>query len=60
MDLENIPLSEVSQPEKDRYHVISRICGNEFNSNKLIYITETDSQILKTNLWLPKEKGGGE
>ena len=25
----------------------------------LIYKTETDSQTLKTNLWLPKGKGGG-
>ena len=27
MDLEIIILSEVSQKEKDKYHVISRICG---------------------------------
>jgi len=26
----------------------------------LIYKTEKDSQTQKTNLWLPKEKGGGE
>ena len=25
-----------------------------------IYKTETDSQTSKTNLWLPKGKGGGE
>ena len=28
MDLENIILSEVSQPEKDKYHIVSLICGN--------------------------------
>ena len=27
MDLEMITLSEVSQKEKDKYHVISLICG---------------------------------
>uniref|UniRef100_A0A671DZX8 Uncharacterized protein n=1 Tax=Rhinolophus ferrumequinum TaxID=59479 RepID=A0A671DZX8_RHIFE len=27
MDLENIMLSEISQTEKDKYHVISLICG---------------------------------
>ena len=27
MDLENITLSEISQTEKDKYHVISLICG---------------------------------
>ena len=28
MDLENIMLSEISQSEKDSYHMISLICGN--------------------------------
>ena len=27
MDLENVMLSEISQSEKDKYHMISRICG---------------------------------
>ena len=27
MDLENITLSEISQSEKDKYHVIALICG---------------------------------
>ena len=27
--------------------------------NELIYDTETDSQISKTKLWLPKGKRGG-
>ena len=26
------------------------------DKNELIYKTETDSQTLQTNLWLPKEK----
>ena len=29
------------------------------DTNELIYKTETDSQTSKTNLWLPKGKGGG-
>ena len=29
------------------------------DTNELIYKTETDSQTLKTNLWLPKGKGWG-
>ena len=45
MDLEIIILSEVSQTEKDIYHVISLMCGIFLNdTNKLIYKTETDSQ----------------
>ena len=29
-------------------------------TNELIYRTETDSQISKSNLWLPKGKCGGK
>ena len=29
------------------------------DTNELIYETETDSRTSKTNLWLPKGKGGG-
>ena len=45
MDLEIIILSEVSQTEKDKYHMI---CLHEEskknNTNELIYKTETDTQ----------------
>ena len=59
MDLEMIIQSEVSQTEKDKYYMISLICGILKNdTNKLIYKTEIDSQTQKTNLWLPKGKGG--
>ena len=29
------------------------------DTNELIYKTETDSQIQRTNLWLPGGRGGG-
>ena len=32
----------------------------KYDTNELIYKTETDSQAQKTNLWLPKGKGGGD
>ena len=45
MDLEIIILSEVSQTEKDKYHMISLTCGIQKNdTNELIYKTEIDSQ----------------
>ena len=31
----------------------------KYDTNALIYKTETDSQTQKTNLWLQKGKGGG-
>ena len=60
MDIEIITVSEVSQTGKDKYHMISLKCENFLNdTNELIYKTETDSQALKTKLWLPKGTGGG-
>ena len=52
LNLEMIILSEVSQKEKDRYHVIPLICGIKFlnDINKLTCKTKTDSQILRTNV----------
>ena len=56
-DLEII--TQVSQTEKDKYHMISFICEIFFNDpNELIYKIQKDPQIQKTNLWLPKGKRG--
>ena len=62
MDLEIIILSELSETEKNKYHIISLICGILKNDiNELIYKTEIESQTYKTNLWLSKGiVGGGE
>ena len=48
MDLEIIILSEVSQTEKDKYHVISHMWNLKYGTNELIYKTETDSQAQRT------------
>ena len=49
-----------SKSEKEKYHMISLLYGIlKSDTNELIYKTETDSQTSKTNLWLPKGKGGG-
>ena len=45
MDLEIVILSEVSQREKEKYHMISLICGiQKKETNEPIYKTEVDSQ----------------
>ena len=44
MDLEITLLSEVSQTEKDIYHIISHMWNLKYNTNELIYKTETDSR----------------
>ena len=58
MDLEIVILSEISQTEKDNYHMIWLTCRiwkidtNEFKHKREIY-----PESYETNLWLPKEKG---
>ena len=59
MDVEIVILIEVSQRKTNI--IVELICGIlKNNTNKLIYKTETDSQKQEINLWLPKEKWGGE
>ena len=60
MDLQIITLNEVSQTEEDKHHMISLICGSQFKNERNELIYKTDSQISKSNLWLPKEKCGGK
>ena len=56
MDLESIR----TKPEEKNKYMILLTCGilKKNDTNKLIYKTEKDSQTQKTNLWLPKGKGG--
>ena len=48
-----------SKSDKDKYY-ITFMWNLKNNTNESIYKTEADSQTQKTNLWLPKGKGGGE
>ena len=59
MGLDSVILSEVSQTEKPCD--ITYIQNLKYDTNELIYETETDSQTQRTNLPLPGgrgEKGG--
>ena len=60
MDLESVIQSKVNQTEEDKYHMMSLMWNLIFknDTNELIYKTETDLQMLKTNLWLPMRKHG--
>ena len=58
MGLEIIILNKVGQRQMSYYIIYMWNLKND--KNKLIYKTETDSQTSKTDLWLPKGKGGGE
>ena len=48
MDLESIIHSEINQTEKDKYSVLSLMCGTQKKRNEYNK-TETDSQMQKTN-----------
>ena len=58
MDVEIIILSEVNQ--KDIPYGITYMWNPKCNTNELIYETETDSQTLRTDLWLPRGRSVGE
>ena len=45
MDLEIVILSEVSQREKDKHHMISLTCESKKGTNEPIYKTEIESQM---------------
>ena len=54
MDLEGIMLSEISQPEKDRYHMISLICRIQkiqqtSEYNKKSRLTDIENKLLVTS-----------
>ena len=52
IDPEIIILSEASPKEKDKYHIddITQMWNLKYDTNELIYETQTDSQTKKANL----------
>ena len=59
MDLEIVILSK---SERDKYHMIITYMWNpKYNTNELIYETDTDLQTQRTDLWSPRgdRSGGG-
>ena len=44
-----------NKSDKDNYHMISLVCGKTKWTNK----TETESQMQKTNWWLPEGRRPG-
>ena len=52
VDLEITILSKVSQTEKDKYNTYHLYVESNENDTKLIYKTETNSQMSKPILWL--------
>ena len=62
MDLETVIQSDVSQKEKNKYHILTHICGIQKNgTDKPVCKAETETQMQGTNVWTPRgESGVGE
>ena len=58
MDLEIVIVSDVSQTEKDKYHMILLICGIlKTGTNELIYKTEIELTDVENKLMVTRGKG---
>ena len=54
MELEIIILSEVSQTEKDKYRILTHICGIQKNGrDEPICKAEIETQTQRANIWKP-------
>ena len=51
MDLEGIMLSEISQTEKDKYHMTALICGTKKKKNPKLIDTENRLVIARGRWW---------
>ena len=60
MDLETVIQSEVSQKEKNKYHILMHICGIQKNgTDEPVFKAEIETQMQRTNVWTPRGESGG-
>ena len=60
MDLGTVIQSEVSQKEKNKYHILTHICGTQKNgTDEPVCGAEIETQMQRTNEWTPKGKVAG-
>ena len=59
MDLETVIQSEVSQKEKNKYHILTHVCGIQKNgTDELVCKAEIETQMQRTNIWTPRGESG--
>ena len=59
MDLETVIQSEVSQREKNKYRILTHVCGTQKNgTDEPVCSAEVETQMYRTNVWTPR--GGGD
>ena len=59
MDLETVIQSDVSQKEKNKYHILTHILGIYKNgTDELVCKAEIETQMQRTNVWTPRGESG--
>ena len=52
--------SEVSQKEKNKYRILTHICGIQKNgTDEPVCKAEIETQTQRTNVWTPRGESGG-
>ena len=52
--------SEVSQKEKNKYSILTHICGTQKNGTyEPVCREEIETQMQRTNVWTPRGESGG-
>ena len=60
MDLETVIQSEVSQEEKNKYRILTHICGTQKNgTEEPVCRAEIETQMQRTNVWTSRGESGG-
>ena len=61
MDLESVIQSEVSQKEKNKYCILTHICGIQKNgTDEPICRAGIEMQMQRTDMWTRRGRGGWE
>ena len=59
MDLETVIQTEVCQKEKNKYRMLTHICGIQKNStDEPVCKAEIGTQMQRTDVWTPRGDGG--
>ena len=60
MDLETVIQSEISQKGKNKYRILTHICGIQKNgTDEPVCKAEIETQMQRTNIWTPRGESGG-
>ena len=60
MDLETVIYSEVSQKQKNRYHILTHLCGTQnYGRDDLVCREAIETQMSRTNVWIQRRAGEG-